>query len=133
MKVHGACHCRAVRYEAEVDPDHVTICHCTDCQRLTGTAYRVTIRALRKDFVLLAGMPKTYVKIAQSGAQRAQVFCADCGSPLYTHAIESSDTLGLRLGCIDERRQFEPRQQVWCDSALGWCLDIADLPRHAQE
>ena len=133
MKVQGACHCRAIRYEAEVDPEHVTICHCSDCQRLTGSAYRVTVRALRKHFVLLAGTPKAYVKTAQSGARRAQVFRGDCGSPLYTHAMEQSETLGLRTGCIEQRHQLRPRLQVWHDSALGWCADITDLPIQAQE
>lgn len=36
MKVHGSCHCNQVRYEAEIDPALVNICHCVDCQKLTG-------------------------------------------------------------------------------------------------
>ena len=42
MQIDGGCHCGHVKYEAEIDPDKVVICHCTDCQRLTGSAYRVT-------------------------------------------------------------------------------------------
>ena len=43
MKIDGSCHCGAIRYEAEVDPGGVSICHCTDCQKLTGSAFRVTV------------------------------------------------------------------------------------------
>ena len=38
MKIDGGCHCGAIAYEAEVDPEKTSICHCTDCQQLTGTA-----------------------------------------------------------------------------------------------
>ncbi len=43
MKVEGRCHCGQITYEATVDPEKVSICHCTDCQMLTGSAYRATV------------------------------------------------------------------------------------------
>lgn len=45
MKVDGHCHCGQIRYEAEIDADKVVICHCTDCQTLAGTSYRVGVPA----------------------------------------------------------------------------------------
>jgi hypothetical protein len=133
MKIHGGCHCRSIRYEAEVDPSRVTICHCTDCQQLTGSAFRVTVRALQKDFVLLCGTPRTYVKTAASGAKRAQVFCPNCGSPLYTHALARTQTYGLRVGCIDERQDLIPNKQVWYRSALSWVEHLAAMPSRPAE
>jgi len=133
MKVQGSCHCGSVTYEAQVDPERVSICHCTDCQQLTGSAFRVTVRALQKDFVLLSGAPSTYVKTADSGAQRAQVFCPHCGSPLYTYAVGSHETYGLRVGCIAQRRELVPRHQIWCQSALPWAMDIHGLPARPRE
>ena len=85
MKVQGACHCGDVSYEAIVDPARVSICHCTDCQALTGTAYRVTVPTLIRDFELRSGSPKVYIKTGDSGAKRAQAFCPRCGSPIYAH------------------------------------------------
>src|SRR5436305_13732451 len=64
MRVHGQCHCGAIRFEAEVDPSKVTLCHCRDCQVLTGTAYRTTVPAAIGDFALQAGTPRRYVKVA---------------------------------------------------------------------
>jgi hypothetical protein len=46
MKVTGGCHCGHITYEAEVDPATVRVCHCTDCQKLTGTAFRANIASL---------------------------------------------------------------------------------------
>src|SRR5690348_13673554 len=127
MNVTGRCHCGAITYAATVDPERVSICHCTDCQRLTGSAYRVSVPARKDSFVLRTGVPNIYVKTAESGARRAQAFCPTCGSPLYTYGLDDPTTYGLRVGCIDQRRDLRPRRQIWCRSALDWSMHIADL------
>ena len=73
MKIDGGCHCGNITYTAEVDPDKVGICHCTDCQTLSGSAFRTSVRATKEAFHL-HGEPKIYVKTAESGAKRAQAF-----------------------------------------------------------
>ncbi len=73
MKIDGGCHCGNITYSAEIDPENVGICHCTDCQTLTGTAFRTSARA-NKDAFHLNGEPKIYVKTAESGAKRARRF-----------------------------------------------------------
>jgi len=134
IKVNGKCHCGAIAYEAIVDPQRVTICHCTDCQALTGSAYRVSVPTDRESFSLQRGSPAIYVKTAENGARRAQAFCSTCGSPLYTYAADAEpQSYGLRVGCIEQRRELPPRQQKWCHSALQWSMDIARLPRHDRE
>jgi hypothetical protein len=72
MKVTGGCHCGQITYEAEVDPATVGVCHCTDCQRLTGTAFRTNISSLPGTFVLKSGTPRIYIKTAESGNKRAR-------------------------------------------------------------
>ena len=67
MHITGSCHCGAIRYEAEVDPARVSACHCTDCQALTGTAFRLSIQALPGTFRLVAGTPRVYTKTGDSG------------------------------------------------------------------
>lgn len=74
MKVHGSCHCGDIRYEAEVDPAQVGICNCSDCQMLTGSAFRVSVPASSAGFRLLSGTPKVYVKTADSGTRR-RIWC----------------------------------------------------------
>ena len=134
MKIHGACHCRAITFEADVDPADVTICHCTDCQSLTGSAYRVSVPADARDFTLRTGRPRLYVKTGDSGAPRIQAFCADCGTPLYTHADEDPPRrYGLRVGTLAERAALPPHKQKWCRSALPWSMSIERLPRRDGE
>jgi hypothetical protein len=133
MQVHGSCHCGNVRYEAAVDPAHTTICHCTDCQKLTGSAYRVSVPAQEGSFRLTAGKPSVYVKTGDSGARRAQAFCPHCGSPLYTYAADNPAVYGLRAGCIAERAALVPRKQKWCRSALPWTESLAGIERQEAE
>ncbi|QNM97603.1 GFA family protein [Chitinimonas koreensis] len=134
MQIHGRCHCGSIRYQADVDPERTTICHCTDCQKLTGSAYRVSVPAEGGSFQLLAGTPTIYVKLGDSGARRAQAFCPNCGSPLYTYdADQEPKAYGLRVGCIEERVALVPRKQKWCRSALGWTDSLAGMERRDAE
>src|SRR5471032_1808170 len=81
MKIEGGCHCGGIRFEAEVDPATVVICHCTDCQTFSGSAFRTVVLTKPGTFALLAGAPTVYVKTAESGNRRQQTFCPTCGTP----------------------------------------------------
>ena len=129
MHVTGSCHCGQVTYEAEVDPAQVGICNCTDCQVLSGSAYRVTVPAPAATFKLLTGPPSVYVKTAESGNKRRHAFCPNCGTPVS--ATADSDTpavYGLRVGCLAQKAQLPPQRQIWCRSALDWAQDLRKLP-----
>jgi hypothetical protein len=127
MKVDGHCHCGQIRYEAQIDADKVSVCHCTDCQTLAGTAYRVSVPAAASSLVFLAGRPKVYIKTAESGKQRAQGFCADCGSPIYSADAKDPQVYALRVGTLTQRAALPPKRQIWCRSALPWAADIRGL------
>ena len=129
MKIDGACHCGNVAFEAEVDPGTVRICHCSDCQTMSGSLFRANIQADGKSFRLLRGEPKIYVKTADSGNKRAQAFCADCGTGLYATSPTDPASYGLRVGTITQRAAFRPAHQIWCQSELPWTAQINNLPR----
>ncbi|MGD0192490.1 MAG: GFA family protein [Rhizomicrobium sp.] len=129
MKIDGGCHCGAIAYEAEIDPEQVGICHCTDCQMLTGSAYRVSVPTPGATFRLLRGAPQSYIKTtAESGTKRRHAFCGTCGSPLYACAIENPPAFTLRVGTIRQRAELAPKRQIWCRSALPWSVNIEGVP-----
>ena len=131
MKVTGGCHCGQITYEAEVDPATVRVCHCTDCQTLSGTAFRTVVSAKKSDFKLF-GQPKIYVKTAESGNQRAQAFCPECGTQLYATSATDPQVFGIRVGTACQRAELTPKRQIWCRSALGWAMNleaIAKIPK----
>ena len=127
MKIDGGCHCGNITYEAEVDPEKVAICHCTDCQTMSGSAFRAVVPAASDKFKLLSGQPKIYVKTAESGNPRAQAFCPECGTHLYSAAVKDTPSYGIRLGTVRQRAQLTPKRQVWCRSALGWAMEAGSI------
>jgi len=126
MKVTGGCHCGYIAYEAEVDPATVRVCHCTDCQKLTGTAFRTNIASQPGTFRLTSGAPKVYIKAAKSGNKRTHGFCPECGTSMNAASTDPNpSSFGLRVGSIDQRTQFRPpARQIWCRSALPWSMDL---------
>jgi hypothetical protein len=127
MHVDGSCLCGAITFDADIDPDKVRICHCTDCQNQTGSAYRTNVPAQREAFRLTSGSPKIWVKTAASGSKRAQAFCAECGSSIYSTAADGSTGYMLRVGTLRQRALLSPKVQQWCRSALPWAQDIRTL------
>jgi hypothetical protein len=97
---------------------------------LTGTAYRVTVGAPRKNFRITSGDLKEYVKIAQNGGRRMQYFCPNCGLPIYTTGeLQDGEQVGIRLGTVNQRQDLKPRAQFWCSLELSGAQDLRTLPR----
>lgn len=134
MRVTGKCHCGQYQFQAKVDPTHVSICHCTDCQVLTGCAYRISLHVPVADYKVMAGKVKVYVKTADSGAKRCQAFCPECGTHLYAESLENPTYKSVRWGSIDQRLSLPPRRQIWCQSEVQWASDISGiLPRYDKD
>lgn len=133
MKIDGGCHCGYITYEASVNTEQVGICHCTDCQTLSGSAFRTFVLAPREGFRLLTGQPKTYVKTGQSGAERAQTFCPECGTPIYSAAPTDPQVFSIRAGTARQRNALIPKTQIWCRSAQTWVTDIASIQDFAAQ
>jgi hypothetical protein len=125
MKIDGRCHCGYISYEAEIDPEKVVICHCTDCQTLSGSAFRTVALTRENAFRLLSGEPKIYVKTGDSGTKRVQSFCSECGTPIYSSTIgDGPKVYGIRVGTSRQRDQLVPKTQLWCRSSQRWLADL---------
>ena len=129
MRVNGRCHCGKIEYEAEVDPAKVQICHCLDCQTLTGSAFRVTIAAPPEGFRIKSGEATIYYKVADNGSRRGHAFCSVCGSPVFRLPTDNNPNYSLRVGGLDQRAALgPPRRQIWVRRRLSWVLSIRDTP-----
>jgi hypothetical protein len=132
MKIDGACHCGLITNTAEIDPEKVGICHCTDCQTLSGTAFRTSVPAARETFSI-HGQPKIYVKTAESGAKRAQAFCPECGTPIYAAAGSDPQVFNIRVGTARQRAELRPKTQGWYRSARDWVNDLQSVKQFAKQ
>jgi hypothetical protein len=131
VKIEGGCHCGAIRYEAVINPDYVVICHCSDCQAMSGATYRVNVPVSTAKLTL-TGEPKRYVKIGGSGAKIVTTFCGTCGSPVSSSKGDSPRFVYLRLGGARQRADLPPKTQGFCASAMPWAWDI-DAVRRVSE
>lgn len=133
MRINGACACGYIKFEGEADPDKVWVCHCTDCQSGTGSAFRINIPVPGTSFKMLSGEPTIFVKTtAESGTPRAQAFCPKCGSPIYSTTVGDGPkpSYTVRVGLLRERDQLAPNVQNWFRSAQAWVTGLASLPRN---
>ncbi len=130
MNVDGSCFCGHITYGADVDPNMVGICHCTDCQTNSGTAYGVFVAVVGDSFELQSGELKSYEKIADSGAVRSLNFCPECGTRIYATTVgEGLELFSLRVGTVRQRDQLQPSVQIWCRSAQDWVMDLRQIPK----
>ena len=132
MKVDGRCFCGFLTYVAEIDPEHVEICHCTDCQTISSSAFRVVVPAEPGTFRLLTGEPTKFVKTADSGTKRVLAFCPQCGTAIYSGPAEENATgkpafFGLRVGSLLQRDQLPPKTQYWMRSRQHWLDGVNTL------
>ena len=135
MKIDGACTCGAIRIEGEADPAKTQVCHCTDCQTGTGSAFRVSIPVPGSSFKM-TGTPVIYLKTtAESGNPRAQAFCGVCGSPIYstTPGDGVQPSYVVRVGILRQRDELVPRRQNWFRSAQKWVTDLAGVPKNEKQ
>jgi hypothetical protein len=129
MKIDGGCQCGFITYEADADPEQVSVCHCTDCQKFSGGAFRVGIVAPEESFRLLSGSLKIYVKTAESGGKREQVFCPECGTHIYSTSVGgAARQFRIRVPTTRQCNELVPKRQGWMRSAQRWLGDLADIP-----
>lgn len=130
MKIDGRCHCGFITYEAEIDPEKAMICHCTDCQTLSGSAFRTIVFTREDTFKLLSGELKIYIKIGESGTKRPQSFCPECGTPIYSSTLGDSRKVHvIRLGTVRQRDTIVPKVQFWARSAQPWLTHLDSVPK----
>jgi hypothetical protein len=108
MKIDGGCHCGYVTFEAEADPETTTVCHCTDCQTMSGAAFRAVIITRPGTFVLLSGKPTEYRKPPTAGIFACKVSARVAERRSMRHRLGTSqkhtmcelDQCGNAMNCI---------------------------------
>ncbi|MDA7560479.1 GFA family protein [Alphaproteobacteria bacterium] len=123
IRVNGGCYCGDIKITGKVSSDKIMACHCTDCQKFSGAPFRA-VAVMSADDVKISGNVTEFLKIAESGNERAQGFCGKCGSHLY--ATDPAKTLFMiRTGCLDQHHELVPAKHIFGKSAVEWVGAIA--------
>ncbi len=118
-KISGGCSCGQVRFSADADPTFVAVCHCTACQKASGSAFAVVI-ALPAPALTVTGDVKAYDSKGDSGQGVHYRFCPNCGSPINSNVDVIPDMLMPRSGTLDDPSWVKPGMEIYCDSKQPW-------------
>ncbi len=128
MKTNGACYCGELKFEAEVDPEKIYICYCSDCQTMSGGTCHVNTFVPEADFNMTQGEPAHFTKSADSGNTRDIGFCKTCGTQLYAVNTEGPKVFGVRVPTLEQRNDLPAVKGFFLRSQPAWVADAASLP-----
>jgi hypothetical protein len=125
----GGCGCGTVRFEITAPLGPARYCHCTSCQRRTGTAASVSAILAPGSVVVTQGAE--HMRGWTPEGSRERVFCVLCGSALFIRHPERGEFLGVRLGAIDGDPDVRPTARQFVAYAAPWAPIPDDgLERH---
>lgn len=114
----GGCGCGAVRYEIAEPLAEAGYCHCTRCQRRTGTAASASGAVKPGSFRIVSGEHRLRAWKPERGWEKW--FCGDCGSAMFSRAPDDPERIGVRLGTLDSDPGVPLSYHQFVASAASW-------------
>ncbi len=115
----GACLCGAVRFELSATPALATYCHCTRCQRRTGTGSSASAQIDARTFTLLSGEEAVKAWRHPDGGFE-KCFCTECGAHLFSRNPDNPHHMGIRMGAFDGDPGVRPTIRMYVAYAAPW-------------
>lgn len=127
---HAACHCGSLRIRCIGEPSKVSLCHCLDCQRRTGSLFSVAVFFPRAQVEPVAGVAKSFRRPSASGFDVTFHFCPECGSSLWWNPDRLPDRVGVAAGAFADPDFPMPDQAVWSQDQHSWIALPARIVAH---
>jgi hypothetical protein len=126
----GQCLCGSVSYSTDAAPVIQAVCHCTDCQRHSGSPFTVVVGVPRADLTVEGDTLTSFTTIGEDhGGETQRCFCSACGAPLFSINAAVPELALLKAGSLDDASWLEPGVEVWTDSAQPWSPQFVDTAR----
>jgi hypothetical protein len=127
----GGCHCRGLRYTVTQAPMRTVVCHCSDCQALSGSAFGLSI-IFRADAFAITGTPRLVSRTLGSGGIGNRWTCPTCGVWICGDAkpdrLTQIERRIVRGGTFDDRSWIQPDVHIWTRSAQPWVVIPTSVP-----
>jgi hypothetical protein len=121
--------CGGIRFEVTEPPVSAVWCHCTRCQRRTGTAASIQARLVPGSLKILQGEGLLRAWTPPRGF--AKVFCSECGSQMWSQSTTDPDVISVRFGVFDSDPGVRPTAHQFVANAATWdTLPDDGLPRY---
>ncbi len=119
----AACACGKLQVSCQGEPEIVSLCHCLDCQRRTGSAFGI-VAFFPRDAVDAVGRTKTFTRSSDSGRTVTFHFCPDCGTTVYWEAKARPKSFGIAVGAFADPDFPAPSQSVWDERRHHWLPEL---------
>lgn len=133
MKLEGGCQCGAVRYRYTGEVMNVFVCHCTECQKQSGSACGMGMWLQADRLERLSGTLKQWTRRLPSGQDMVCEFCAVCGTRVF-HTSETNRAAGvisIKPGTLDDTSWIDPKSHIWTARAQPWMMIPPQARQHA--
>lgn len=118
----GGCQCGSIRYEISDEPRQVVACHCTDCQRQSGSAFGMSMVVDAAAFGLTKGESKIYRSMSSTGREKVGAFSPGCGTRIYHQPEWRKGTISVKAGTLDDTTWLQPQVHIWTSSKQPWIV-----------
>ncbi len=127
----GGCLCGANRYRIGGKLGALVYCHCSQCRRISGSAFSAIAGVRTRYFTWSRG--GDVLGEFESSPGKFRVFCPNCGCPLYSRRPAQPDVLTLRLGTLDDDPGRRLAAHIWVGSMASWHTIDDDRPRFEED
>ena len=123
----GGCLCGNIRYAINAEPALTIVCHCTHCQKASGSAFSTNFVVPRADVAFSGGEMSAYDDQADSGNRLRRSFCPTCGSSIMSESSGRPGVAVMKAGTLDDPSSIRPTMQIWTRSAQPWVRFAAEM------
>jgi len=116
----GGCPCGAVRYRIDAFPLLLYACHCTNCQRQSGSSFALNMPARTSSFRIVSGAPTPWHRVSPTGAPTISWFRGGCGGRLYGERPSRPERVVVRAGTLDDTGWLTPLAHLYMGNAQPW-------------
>jgi hypothetical protein len=127
----ASCACGRLRLSCQGDPTRVSMCHCLDCQRRTGSLFSIAAFFDRSAVTVVDGASKTFTRNSVTGKDVTFHFCAECGSTVFWEPERMPQLIGVAVGAFGDPSFPPPEQSVFTTYKHGWLTLPEDMPAFA--
>ncbi|HYM34304.1 MAG TPA: GFA family protein [Steroidobacteraceae bacterium] len=128
--IKGACLCGGVRYEYDGEIQEISMCHCSQCRKAQGSAFAAVGPIESAKFKITSG--KELLKEFRATPKKARVFCANCGSPIYSALDDKPNVKRLRLGTVETPFDCRIKYHTQVASKAAWDEITDDYPQYSE-
>lgn len=118
----GGCQCGSIRYKLVGTPQMLYVCHCTDCQQQSSSAFGMSLLMSPGDvdFTPSKKRLQTWDTHAEDGVIKRCAFCPDCGTRIMHSSDDPDEAVSIKAGSLDDTGWLQPVAHIWLSSAQPW-------------